>query len=150
MEVDSETSNFTQSLESVPFIDYNENEKLGQCTDVRSLKRVFTNEYLEQNDNHILIISNGLKYGDRRTELRDIMKDKSNIYKDSSDILHILSNYGKMIRLSEYMDFFKNEYKVFVINSYETDTYINYESFEKITFKNCIVNPFILEDYLRL
>jgi predicted RNA-binding protein associated with RNAse of E/G family len=79
MNFDSQYTNYSTSLESIPDISYEEHNKFGQCTDVESLKRVYSEKFLYMNSNHIIVIKNGYKFGDRRLNLEEKMLNKRNI-----------------------------------------------------------------------
>lgn len=128
MNLDSQYSNYSSSLESIPDISLYESDKFGHCIDVESLKQISTEKFLNMNSNHIIVIKNGYKFGDRRLNLEEKMLNKRNIYKDSDKNYYILTDYGCAIQMTDYLNFFKNDNKIFIINYVENKNLINYEN----------------------
>jgi hypothetical protein len=91
--------------------------KYGNCVDVESLKLVDTLHFLSNSRNHILVIINGDKYGDRRSALENILGRNHSIYKDSNKDYYIYSKYGKLINIKQYFDFFKENKHIFILNT---------------------------------
>ncbi len=138
------------SLQSVDIMDFSDSFlKYGQCTDSKSLKRIDTKDFLADDNDKILIISDGYKIGYRRKELDEYLNEaKESMYKNNEGNYFIYTSFCKMTPMKDFMNFFIDKNRVFIFKTLysQTDLFTSIKG-GVIHYPRCEMKSYTLEEY---
>ena len=125
-----------------------EDSLYGTCIDEKSLKLVNVIDFLNTSNNHIIVINNGFKYGDRRSSFEALLHGILNLYKGEDDNFYVLSKYNKMINIQDYLNYFNTSKYFFKITS--DGTLKNFKcmrTYEKCSYVKINMISYSIEEY---